>query len=72
MMSDLMNKEQAIKALDEGKTLTHEHFTKSEWVRGIGAGMYEFEDGIKCSAQEFWAYRNDFNDTWRELLSEGE
>lgn len=65
-----MNKQEAIKALDMGKTLKHQSFTSSEWVRGIGLGEYEFEDGVKCSASEFWAYRKGdwFNEGWSEKL----
>lgn len=68
-----MTRIEAIKALDNGKTLTHTHFTNSEWVRGIGAGLYEFEDGCKCSAHEFWFSRNEcsspaFSDGWSEFL----
>lgn len=63
-----MKREDAIKALDKGKVLTHEYFTGDEWVRGIGAGMYEFEDGCKCTATEFWAYRqcHGFDNGWKE------
>lgn len=64
-----MTREEAIAALDDGKTLTHKYFTSSEWVRGAGC-MYEFEDGVMCSPSEFWAYRRDdgFNDGWSELV----
>lgn len=65
-----MNKEEAIKSLDDGKTLTHHCFTSDEWVRGIGAGMYMFEDGCKCTASEFWAFRRDsaFDSGWKEFF----
>ncbi len=65
-----MDRHEAIAALDSGKTLTHRHFGPKEWVRGIGGGMYEFEDGIKCSNVEFWMYRTDsaFGGGWKEFL----
>jgi len=65
-----MDRQQAIQALNEGKTLTHKYFASDEWVRGIYAGMYLFEDGIKCSATEFWRWRQDsgFDSGWSEKL----
>lgn len=54
-----MDRHEAISALDNGKTLTHTHFAPYEWVRGIGGGIYEFEDGVKCTNTEFWMYRTD-------------
>ncbi len=66
-----MTKDEAIEALDNGKTLTHTFFTSDEWVKGIGAAMYQFEDGVKCSASEFWKYRGrnlGFNSGWSEYL----
>lgn len=66
-----MTKNEAIKALDNGCTLTHTYFTSSEWVRGIGAGMYQFEDGVTCSAAEFWCARHEsigFGKGWSEYV----
>ena len=61
-----MDREEAIQALKEGKTLTHHTFTKEETVKGIGKGYYEFEDGRICPNYKFWNYRQDkaFDDGW--------
>lgn len=53
-----MKKAQAIHALHEGKKLTHMYFTEDEWVTDSGGG-YEFEDGCKCTFNEFWQDRSD-------------
>jgi len=53
-----MTKIEALQALSEGKTLTHEYFSKEEWVRLHENGFsYEFEDGVKCDPRSFWNYR---------------
>ena len=55
-----MTKEEAIQAMCEGKTLTHEYFTDKEWVKTNQAGtVYVFEDGVQCSYSEFWMWRTD-------------
>lgn len=60
-----MTREEAIKALSEGKTLTHPYFTSGEWVREEN-GTYIFEDGVTCPKNEFWWIRDGahWNDHW--------
>lgn len=60
-----MNREQAKKALKEGKRLRHFYFTPGEWVQGvtkIGTTYYIFDDGCRCSPNMFWKSRYD--STW--------
>lgn len=51
-----MNKQEAIKALDNGERLTHTYFTTEEWVEKVGS-VYIFEDGVDQWPVEFWAMR---------------
>ncbi|MFM2589421.1 hypothetical protein [Vibrio sp. TBV020] len=62
-----MNRTEAKRLLEEGVMLTHPSFTSSEWVKGLGHGMYEFEDGCLCDADEFWRIRSDevFSRDWK-------
>jgi len=55
-----MTKEEAIKAMAEGKKLTHTNFTSNEWVTEGSLG-YEFEDGCRCDQIDFWQWRDDSN-----------
>lgn len=41
-----MTKEEAIRAMSEGKKVRHRYFSKDEWVTINSSGLYEFEDGI--------------------------
>lgn len=61
-----MTKEEAIQAMKEGKKLTHRYFTSKEWVTMKEDGSYLFEDGVSCSALEFWTLRGQegFNIDW--------
>jgi hypothetical protein len=61
-----MNKAEAIKQLNKGERLKHPSFTSEEWVQGDGNGMYIFEDGCSCYAEEFWHFRTDpnFDNNW--------
>lgn len=63
-----MDKEQVIKALREGATLTHDWFSPDEWMKQTGL-LYEFEDGCLCEPDEFWRYRTDesWNTGWMPL-----
>lgn len=40
-----MTKEEAIRAMSEGKKVRHRYFSKDEWVTINSSGLYEFEDG---------------------------
>jgi hypothetical protein len=66
-----MTRFEAAQALKEGKKLTQTYFSKDEWVMGIGDGTYLLEDGVKCSAAEFWKWRQQefFNDGWEIFKS---
>ena len=50
-----MNKQEAITALAEGKTIKH-------------ASHYIFEDGCRCTHREFWQNRTEYwwNNGWSE------
>ncbi|MGR5451968.1 hypothetical protein ACP3V3_19840 [Vibrio sp. PNB22_3_1] len=60
-----MTRQEAIDALKEGALITHKHFTETEWVKGH-RGKYLFEDGVKCTPDEFWSSRSDeaFDEDW--------
>ena len=55
-----MTKDEVLKALSEGKKVTHAHFTGNEWLRVIDDG-YEFEDGVQCAEADFWHFRTDWS-----------
>jgi len=60
-----MNKQEAIQAMLEGKKVTHRYFTDDEWVT-MENGKIVFEDGIRCSPEEFWKWRTEecFETDW--------
>lgn len=49
-----MTKEEAIRAMSEGKKVRHRYFSKDEWVTINSSGLYEFEDGVKVDSSLFW------------------
>lgn len=62
-----MTKIEALQALSEGEMLTHEHFSKDEFVRLSRDGFnYEFEDGVKVHPKMFWQDRQGagFENAW--------
>jgi hypothetical protein len=61
-----MTKAEAIKALEEGKTITHEYFTNDEFIKRLDANYYEDENGYHLLKSEFWSYRlgEAFNNGW--------
>ena len=61
-----MTRFEAAQALKAGKKLTHRYFDKDEWVMGTDDGNYIMEDGVKCTAMEFWKWRTNpvFNIDW--------
>lgn len=58
-----MTKEEAIRAMSEGKKVRHRYFSKDEWVTINSSGLYE--DGIKVDSSLFWMDRQD--SYWMEL-----
>jgi hypothetical protein len=60
-----MTRAEAIKAMREGKKVTHKYFSPDEWAT-LDNGKILLEDGVRCSPQEFWSYRMTelFNDSW--------
>jgi len=54
-----MTKQEAIKAMHEGKKVTHMYFHREEWVT-IKNGQILLEDGVRCSEEEFWKWRSDY------------
>lgn len=61
-----MTKEEAIKAMSEGKKVRHRYFGRDEWVTMNSAGLYEFEDGVIVGPYLFWMNRQDsyWNEGW--------
>ena len=62
-----MTKEEAKDLMKAGHKLTHTDFTKDEWVKSNQTGtIYILEDGVECSANEFWRWRTSdrWNDGW--------
>lgn len=66
-----MTKSEMLEALKEGHKVTHTYFTSDEWMKDGDNYDIEFEDGCKCSFQQFWQGRNtpDWNEGW-SLYSE--
>lgn len=52
-----MNKKAAIRAMQNGKRVTHEYFCKEEWIT-IEGGRVVMEDGCSCTLEEFWVGRS--------------
>jgi hypothetical protein len=61
-----MNKVEAIAAMLRGEKVTHEWFTKDEWMTYEG-GKIVLEDGVRCHPSEFWRWRTD--DSWNNGYS---
>ena len=61
-----MTKEEAIRAMSEGKKVRHRYFSKDEQVTINSSRLYEFEDGVKVDSSLFWMDRQDsyWNDGW--------
>ena len=68
-----MNKEQAKQVLQQGATIQHQYFGKSEWIKqnGDDISSYITEDGHVIPASDFWRYRvlPKWDDGW-ELFKE--
>jgi len=59
------SKEEALKALSEGKRLTHDYFGFGEFIQQVG-GFYCDEMGYQLGIEEFWHYRRNaaFDHGW--------
>jgi len=53
-----MSKDEAIKEMQKGNKVTHEHFSSNEWMT-IRSKKIVFEDGVKCYPETFFAFRTD-------------
>ena len=51
-----MNKEEVLKALDDGHKVRHRFFEHNEWMKKEGV-KYVFEDGVYCYPVEFWEFK---------------
>jgi len=51
-----MNKSNAITYMNKGYKVTHQYFSKNEWMMFLN-GKIQFEDGCRCDSKEFWAGR---------------
>ena len=67
-----MTRGEAIKAMREGKKVTHKYFTPDEWATQ-SHGLILIEDGVKCSPAEFWTDRQSemFADGWDLFIAPG-
>lgn len=61
-----MTKIDAILAMEQGKKVTHVHFSPEEWMT-MEKGMIVLEDGVQCTPIEFWRWRTD--SSWDEGYS---
>ena len=55
---EVFAKEEAIKLMHQGIKITHRYFDPSEWMLINSKNQIELEDGVKCSIEEFFRYRN--------------
>lgn len=60
-----MTKEEAIEHMLDGTKVTHKYFSDDEWVT-IKNGLILLEDGITCTSNDFWKYRQSdfYNNGW--------
>ena len=60
-----MNKEEAIKAMQDGKTIRHRRFTAYEIMSMYPNGDYRLQDDsiiiAHCTPEEFWINRQDLS-----------
>lgn len=50
-----MTRDEAIKAMSEGKKVRHRYFGKDEWVTKSSNGLLTFEDGCSVSSELFYS-----------------
>jgi len=62
-----LTKQEAIQLMQEGKCITHRHFSPSEWMRMNKNGKILFEDGVECSVNEFFLWRK--GESWESCYS---
>jgi len=62
-----LTKQEAIQLMQEGKCITHRHFSPSEWMRMNKNGKILFEDGVECSVNEFFLWRK--GESWESGYS---
>lgn len=63
-----MNKDDAIRAMYDGKRVTHRWFSSHEWMTiDAKKKKFKFEDGYSVSFDAFWILRDDFSwqDGWK-------
>lgn len=58
-----MNRKEALQFMKDGSKISHEYFQSHEWMT-IRDGKILLEDGVKCSVEEFFAYRTSID--WEE------
>ena len=54
-----MNKDEAIRAMNNGFKVRHRFFSEHEWVRKETRNMYIYEDGVRHSTRAFWEIREN-------------
>jgi hypothetical protein len=61
-----MTKDEAIQAMNEGKTVRHRYFSDDEWMKKNSNNSYIFEDGVICPVNMFWSdrYQPDWEFDW--------
>lgn len=57
LLPAVLSKLDAIKAMREGKKVTHRYFSDNEWMTITPTGLYQFEDGVVCPTLLFWQDR---------------
>lgn len=55
-MSKTFTKIEAIELMKQGVIMTHSTFTNDETIT-MKESKFEFEDGCRCTPEEFWKYR---------------
>ncbi|MGJ1335663.1 hypothetical protein [Sphingobacterium siyangense] len=58
-----MNKKEDLQFMMDGSKISHEYFQSHEWMT-IRDGKILLENGVKCSVEEFFAYRTSTD--WEE------
>lgn len=63
-----MTKDEAIEVMKQGKKVRHQYFSQDEWMKQDDERprYYRFEDGVVCSPEEFWRFRQEkaFETDW--------